>query len=69
MSSRQHSDRTAHRSAALDVWLFASDGVTSTQATATAHRQITKRFLNDPASMLRELLACPTHPRSAAPRH
>jgi len=40
-----------------DIWQFGTDGITRTEAAATEHWQITKRFLNDPAGMLRELLS------------
>jgi predicted ATPase len=39
-----------------EVWLLGPDGIATTTAEATDHWQITKRFLNDPESMLRELL-------------
>lgn len=39
-----------------DVWEFHERGITVTEAAATGHWQITRRFLNDPEGMLRELL-------------
>jgi predicted ATPase len=42
-----------------DVWLFSADGIASTEARATEHWRITKRFLNDPDGMLRQLLGGP----------
>jgi predicted ATPase len=39
-----------------DVWLFTEDGIANVAAADTDHSRITKRFLNDPEAMLRELL-------------
>lgn len=39
-----------------DVWEFGADGIRRTEAAATGHWQITRRFLNDPDGMLRSLL-------------
>ena len=40
-----------------DVWWFDEDGISSVDSTDTEHWKITKRFLGDPDSLLRELLA------------
>jgi predicted ATPase len=39
-----------------DVWLFSEKGIANVAAADTDHSRITKRFLNDPDGMLRELL-------------
>jgi len=39
-----------------DVWQFAEDGITNVAACDTDQWQITKRFVNDPDGMLRDLL-------------
>jgi predicted ATPase len=39
-----------------DVWLFTEDGIANVAAADTDHSRITKRFLNAPEAMLRELL-------------
>lgn len=39
-----------------DVWLFTENGIANVAAADTDHSRITKRFLNDPDGMLRELL-------------
>lgn len=39
-----------------DVWQFDANGITRVMAADTEHWQITKRVLNDPDGMLRELL-------------
>ena len=39
-----------------DVWTFSDNGIRRDSAMATEHWQTTKRFLNDPEGMLRELL-------------